>query len=635
MNRFLSLVVVVVLLLCSTLAARAETVVVPVGLERKLVETIYLEQVFGGPGQVATVVNENEGCRLLELSEPEIGQEDGMLRLRAKLKVRAGLAVGGECRLPVAWEGTVEGLQKILVDVPDWKLRFKTVDSRFYGRDGKSSKITGSAWNLVKERLHDHLDRPSLDLSANIRAIEETLPLFFSGDDRQAVLNWLSSLRPGLVEIRPEEVSVPLLMEVSVPEQAPELGKSEEPLTAAELSSLTQSLETLDAFLTFQVLQLGSYGLSLEEKMTLLDVLLDARHRLVDFLTVEQPRSSEDAVRRQFVQTWDRVAPFFRRYQSARPGEGVGARLNLLAFLAAGDALAALDRIGPGLGLEISRDGLLRLARLLVDEGIEVDLSYSFDVDPQLRSFFGLATAAEPTGPVWMEEELDWPAGPGEADDDPFPSALLRFLFPVAIASELTPPDPGSLKHWLVERATYDSYLDKVEQLVREEAGKIAGSGPLGAERLDFFTGLMLATAWQESCFRQFVVDKGKLTFLRSWSNTSVGLMQVNERVWRGFYRVDGLRWDPRYNVWAGGEILHTYLVNYGLKKEKSGALAGDDDLARAAYAMYNGGPGQLGNFLARHAKNSYLPSDKLFWNKYKWVREDELHRVRQCLFGG
>ena len=42
--------------------------------------------------------------------------------------------------------------------------------------------------------------------------------------------------------------------------------------------------------------------------------------------------------------------------------------LPFLSFITAADALKALDRLGPEVGLDISADGLRRLARLLNDD---------------------------------------------------------------------------------------------------------------------------------------------------------------------------------------------------------------------------------------------------------------------------
>jgi hypothetical protein len=75
---------------------------------------------------------------------------------------------------------------------------------------------------------------------------------------------------------------------------------------------------------------------------------------------------------------------------------------------------------------------------------------------------------------------------------------------------------------------------------------------------------LMPTTALIESCWRQYVVRGGKVTYLRS-AAASVGIMQINQRVWRGFYDVEKLRWDTAYNVRAGAQILMRYVKDYAI----------------------------------------------------------------------
>ena len=130
----------------------------------------------------------------------------------------------------------------------------------------------------------------------------------------------------------------------------------------------------------------------------------------------------------------------------------------------------------------------------------------------------------------------------------------------------------------------------------------------------------------------------GRAIYIRSYNGTSVGIMQINERVWRGLYDERNLRWDISYNARAGAEILGLYFSRYALKEIKSGTVQGTlpaDTLARAVYAMYNGGPGQFREFLKRDRKKAYFLSDKLFFEKYRWVREDAWNNIRQCLIGG
>src|SRR5260370_11090446 len=103
------------------------------------------------------------------------------------------------------------------------------------------------------------------------------------------------------------------------------------------------------------------------------------------------------------------------------------------------------------------------------------------------------------------------------------------------------------------------------------------------------YVDLVLSTAWQESCWRQFVMVGDRVRWLES-ATGDIGLMQVNKHVWRGFYSIDRLKWDVLYNAGAGSEIL-TRMMIYALAHHTNDPIPVGDHLARSTYAAYNGGP--------------------------------------------
>jgi len=296
--------------------------------------------------------------------------------------------------------------------------------------------------------------------------------------------------------------------------------------------------------------------------------------------------------------------------------------------------------------LDLSRDGLLRMARIVATDLAPADLGYTFAPDPHLRQTLGLGPAPEFSGPVFQGQEIDL-APPATTPEPPQPGNtleelllqtpttwLIDFLIGTAHAGEETIPlDLDALKAWLIHDSSFLADLEKITAALREESARINAQGGIGPAHQPLFERLVLATAWQESCFRQFLNKNNKLSYLRSWNNTSVGLMQINERVWRGIYNVDGLRWDPRYNIRAGGEILQTYLTRFALKKGQ-GASQDDEGIARATYAVYNAGPASLKAFWERHRQGTYTKADALFGEKYGWAKNGDFEKVRLCLFG-
>jgi len=187
---------------------------------------------------------------------------------------------------------------------------------------------------------------------------------------------------------------------------------------------------------------------------------------------------------------------------------------------------------------------------------------------------------------------------------------------------------------WLALKDGLDTYLKRVKQLLESSESNLLKRNKLPEKYHQIFQEIIFSTAWQESCFQQFKVNKGKITYLRSYNQTSVGMMQVNERVWRGIYNLKHLKWNIRYNAMAGVEIIDQYFQRYALKKLKIKDPIDGDTLAGVTYAMYNGGPRHFYQFLKRKEKGKYYLSDRLFFEKYRWVQNDQWTYIDNCLVG-
>jgi len=154
------------------------------------------------------------------------------------------------------------------------------------------------------------------------------------------------------------------------------------------------------------------------------------------------------------------------------------------------------------------------------------------------------------------------PRGPPDATADPRLQQLFRFRDPDAPPRRSRRKPPSSSWHWLAPRAAHaagdDEWRDLVARLDRwvpetEELpvhrGTIDRLLTVAAERSldpdalderfdDLFHHLVKATAWQESCWRQFVHQRERVTYLASPTG-DVGLMQINVRIWRGFFNAE------------------------------------------------------------------------------------------------
>jgi hypothetical protein len=332
-------------------------------------------------------------------------------------------------------------------------------------------------------------------------------------------------------------------------------------------------------------------------------VLIEARY---DILWVLLPSAADepDPVPGLFVKTWTRLAPIVRELSLGLPGE---AALRYVSFITAADALRAIEELGPQSGVDISADGLRRLARMIAPAAPEDPLQYDEAIDPALRELFGFG---EPLPPP---------------EDNP--DVVLSWLMPSpAWASELS----ARLNRWAPTTEEVPEYLPLVRDLLNQTAQTTLNGKPLDKQFHDLFGTLMLATAWKESCWRQFVRSGDRLMPLRSPVG-AVGIMQVNPRVWRGFYDVKGLNQDIGYNALAGSEILLHYLRDYAIARGEHTKTGNVDNLARAAYAAYNGGPGHLTRYRKSKGSRSLRRIDESFLEKYRKVKSGQTLAVAEC----
>jgi soluble lytic murein transglycosylase-like protein len=92
--------------------------------------------------------------------------------------------------------------------------------------------------------------------------------------------------------------------------------------------------------------------------------------------------------------------------------------------------------------------------------------------------------------------------------------------------------------------------------------------------------------------------------------------MQINVRIWRGFFSPEKLRWNAAYNAGAGAEILYHLLGRYGTRE------AGQrfENAARATYSAYNGGPARYRRYRLASVPDFWRRVDRAFWEKYQLV---------------
>ncbi|MBN1828055.1 MAG: lytic transglycosylase domain-containing protein [Deltaproteobacteria bacterium] len=608
--------------------AWSERVELPLTLDYQLLRSLVIYNNFKEAGQKSIVMNEQQGCRRIILSEPSFSFENGLIRFETRVFTSIGIFVAGKCRFPVSWEGRL-----VLYEEPqinnNWSVSFKVRDTDILDVDHQPYKVVGTLWNLIDKWAVKWLKAIEVNLAPPITDLKNMLEAQIPEETKERGHAILETLAPGSIAAGPEGIALKLSVDIQgLP--APENEDESVVLSPQERVYITRNWEDYDAYLVTIITALTEEALTPEERFLLREVLLDARYSFIEALETE--KLGNDFVRKQFIESWGRIAPVFRRQLGADPSESL---LGYLAFFTASDALAVFDRIGPAIGIEISANGLLRLAQLVAREKIDT-LAYNFVLNDRLRKIFDLGEIQGEGETSITGDSAPWPEVEPASQTNSLGRFRLPFIFRMSEAwAAASSEEIKKLQEWIYQGSKRDAYVEKIKSLLMAAASSTIEKKAIEPDLQDFYRRLVIATAWQESCFRQFRARKGNISYIRSYNGTSVGLMQINERVWRGIYDRDQLRWNIRYNCRVGCEILQLYLTKYALRKMRSAEppmVLDDTMMACVTYSMYNGGPRQFDKYLKRKKENACYASDNLFADKYAWVVEGSWQHIDSCL---
>lgn len=599
---------------------------IPMSVDFQMMDALIIKHYYTDPDQTAIILNQEEGCLKITLADPRFSRDHVQLALETRLSVRIGKEIFGKCISPVSWEGYLIVHVSPRINPDAWTISFQQRGSEVLTLDREPARITGLVWDLIKGHVHPYLDQIRIDLSFPARQVQSFISPLLTRAGPQDSVSIMESLTPGTIRIDDTRLTVDSTIDIPEKYLTDTAPVPEQELTESEIEAFVFLWEKWDIFLAGIITSLFNQPMLDSEKQVLLDVLLETRYRFVEQIGMK--RGGTDFVREQFLSAWRQVHPIFNRHLSDETERSL---TGYLAFFSAADALAALDTLGPALGIEINEQGLIRLIRLLRDDDTAL-LIPSGTRNDRLRDVLGF----EP----WNHQPASHPAQDGQSRGyHSFFTTMAGFYAAgTAWASDPRSSDRvyPSAAQWVFERSKFDGYLPRIRQMMNDAALGVLEKSKLPEKDKTIYQDMVMAVAWQESCFRQFITDdNNRIAYLKSYNNTSVGIMQINERVWKGIYDVENLRWDIRYNARAGCEILDTYYYRYALrylKKVENGHNWNQDQLAGCIYAMYNGGPGQFFKYIDRYNNNSFFKSDQLFNNKLGWVRDRDWEKLKICL---
>jgi soluble lytic murein transglycosylase-like protein len=585
------------------LAARVE---IPLRVPLEVVGKALAAQLAASTAKPNEVYREGP-CRYLNLEPPKVEEFEGKLRLTSPGTAALGLEMLGKCQNAADWRGSLQLTLAPRIDSAGI-LRVRIVDSKLIDERGSDSRAP-LIWELSKSQLHPRIERFAYDLGASRAALLAIVRDVAPPEQSAAMEQALQRIEVKDPRVEKTHVVVPITVEIADAWLAPPPAAttSAAPLTETELEALEKALEPWDAFLVYALREIAIDAKSEAFRKRLFTLLLDSRYQLAEILAGDAVAQGDPA-RALFIDTWNDLHAILADAQ--RDGVLDPSLIRYALFIDAGDALVALENAAPGLGMRLSADSLRRLARSLRPGETGDPLAIDWSEDQQLHQLFGV-------------EELRDPQPP--SDPNIKPRSELDFF--IRVAADPAAQEP-TLDPWIPTQDELALYEKRVGTLLRESATAELPQAGLAAQHAKTYTNLVPTTALIESCWRQYVVRAGKVTFLRSQSS-SVGIMQINQRVWRGFYNVERLRWDTRYNIRAGAQILMRYIKDYAIPyAERTGNAT---VVPRAAYAVYNAGPRAVGRFDKKPPHPREARVDEKLWALYKGLAAGAQPDLKNC----
>ena len=347
------------LLLAMSTGATANTVSLPIQLDYSLIKKALVSQLFTGTNHSAQLWNDKHGCSFLNLANPKISGEKGLIRLLNDVQAQFGTRLGGQCLTVLKWDGVLETFQKPTLSGDHAVLSLPVTKATAYDQKGHQLNID-KLQDLITKVAAPKLADVKVDLNQSRGDIEKTLGKFVPKENTPALKAMVNTLKFGAAEADDNGVAVKLAFDVpnGTVGKAPAAA-----LTEAEMKQWQASMKEWDAFLTHAIKQATHDAKSAGLRKSLTGILAKSHTAFQAGLQNHDPKN--DPVRLFFSDTWQQLSPQLQELSKSLPELQA---LRYASFIAATDVIYQLDKIGAPLGLELSSDGLRQLARLLIAE---------------------------------------------------------------------------------------------------------------------------------------------------------------------------------------------------------------------------------------------------------------------------
>jgi len=336
----------------------ANTFSLPIRLDYSLIKKAVITQLYTGANQTAELWNDKHGCSFLKLSDLKISGQKGQIQLLNNVQAQFGTQFGGQCVTVLQWGGILETRQQPTLSADHKILSLPVTKAIAYDRQGRQLTID-KLQELLQRVAEPKLAAVKIDLHESQGDIERTVTQFLPKEnaaDLKAVLDTLTFSSAGADD---NGVAINLNFEAPV---KPVSQKTSPAFSEAEQKQWQAAWQQWDTLLSKAIQQASDDTQSQELRDTLTEILLESRSAFQAGLK-EHDANGEDPVRVFFMNTWERLAPQLRTLAKQLPEVQ---SLRYMTFIAATDVIYQLETIGAPFGIDISSDGLRRLARILI-----------------------------------------------------------------------------------------------------------------------------------------------------------------------------------------------------------------------------------------------------------------------------
>ena len=304
---FIGIMATILFFLLPVQLSQAETISVPLKIDFSLLRQLVVTQLFKTKSASMELLNDPDGCSEIVLSDPKFSEFDGHLRINSRLSAKLALKMMDQCNPLMAWDGHIQLISDpvIKTDNPH-QIYLQVIDSELTSLNNERL-ASGALGDQVRKLVHPLFGRFHLDLVPSINELKDFLPLFLPKHTQVQLNQILASLHLTQMRVTADGIHSELMFDV-VPIAEPL--QPEQVLTQQEQLQWRQKWQSMDALLTHTIKHFAAVTKLDDLKLTLFDILMDARYSLLDALQQEQ---ANDPVRHWFINSWTQLIPVVKK----------------------------------------------------------------------------------------------------------------------------------------------------------------------------------------------------------------------------------------------------------------------------------------------------------------------------------